>query len=265
MNSLYDSTYLPDILHDIAQGLLLPTMIIIVVLLATTLIVLGELVVETLSERRHYRRNMPLIVNEINNAPFDRVDSVVEGSGLLIKQKAALLTISRNMGLPEDALFSLAQTQVNKVDHFYKRRIAVSDVISKIGPMLGLMGTLIPLGPGIVSLKDGNTALLAQSLNIAFDATVCGLVCAVASLIVSKIRAGWYADYVESVESIATCILEKASQARAEGEVLPSNYTGDAEKELQRAAGSRDIRASEPDLVDTPRSSKDSEEVSYGA
>lgn len=242
MNSLYDSTYLPDVLHDIAQGLLLPTMVVLLVMLALTLIVLGELLVEVFTERRHYRRNMAGIVNEINDADFDGVAEVVERSGLLRKHKGALLTVGRNMGLPADALFSLAQAQVNKVDHFYKRRIAVSDVLSKVGPMLGLMGTLIPLGPGIAALGKGDATQLAQSLNIAFDATVCGLVCAVIALVISKVRSGWYSDYVESVESIATCILEKADLARKQGVDLPANYTGDAEGELRpnRADGKRE-------------------------
>ena len=98
--------------------------------------------------------------------------------------------------------------------------------------MLGLMGTLIPLGPGIVALGQGDTVTLAKSLNIAFDATVCGLVCAVLALIISKVRAGWYGEYIETLESLMTCVLDKAASARADGVSLPTNYDGDPLREL---------------------------------
>ena len=43
---LYNDTYLPDILHDIAQGLLTPVMVLIVALIAVTLFFLGAVIVE---------------------------------------------------------------------------------------------------------------------------------------------------------------------------------------------------------------------------
>lgn len=232
MDNLYESTYLPDILHDIAQGLLVPTMVVVVALIVVSLFFIGQIIVEAFTERRHYKQNMPSIVNRINDANYADITSIIQESGLLRLQKAALITVSRNMGLPEDPLFALAQIQINKAELHYKRRVAWSDVVSKIGPMLGLMGTLIPLGPGIVALGQGDTVTLAKSLNIAFDATVCGLVCAVLALIISKVRAGWYGEYIETLESLMTCVLDKAASARADGVSLPTNYDGDPLREL---------------------------------
>ncbi len=232
MDNLYESTYLPDILHDIAQGLLVPTMVVVVALIVVSLFFIGQIIVEAFTERSHYKQNMPGIVNRINDANYADITSIIQESGLLRLQKAALITVSRNMGLPEDPLFALAQIQINKAELHYKRRVAWSDVVSKIGPMLGLMGTLIPLGPGIVALGQGDTVTLAKSLNIAFDATVCGLVCAVLALIISKVRAGWYGEYIETLESLMTCVLDKAASARADGVSLPTNYDGDPLREL---------------------------------
>lgn len=231
MNS-YNSTYLPDIMHDIAQGLLVPTMVVIVALIIITLFFIGQILIEFFTERRHYRVKRAQIVNEIEDASYGDVSTVITRSELLRFQKAALVTVARNMGLPEDALFSLAQMEVNNVSKHYMRRMAWTDTIAKIGPMLGLMGTLIPLGPGIADLGTGDVTGLSQSLLIAFDATVCGLVCAIIALIVSKVRSRWYSEYVETLESVMTCVVEKASLAREEGVALPRNYTDDALDEL---------------------------------
>lgn len=240
---IYNDTYLPDILHDISQGLLVPAMICIILLIAITAFFLGWIIVEFFTERRHYKQNRAAIVNAINDASYENITDVIIGSGLLRFQKSALVTISRNMGLSEDALFSLAQMEIAAAEKLYKRRLAWTDTISKIGPLLGLMGTLIPLGPGIVALGQNDVAALSHSLLLAFDATVCGLVCAIIALIVSKIRSGWYAEYIETLESVMGCVVDKADQARKEGIALPANYIDDpllefaeADKAAQEAA-----------------------------
>jgi biopolymer transport protein ExbB/TolQ len=231
--NIYEDTYLLDILHSIAQGLLAPTMIVIILLIVVSIFFVGQVVVEYFTERRHFRQNMPLIVNEINDATYEQVTDVIVASKLLQFQKAALVTASQNMGLPAEPLFALAQIKVNDTEKQYTRRLAWTDVISKIAPLLGLMGTLIPLGPGIVALGQGDTLALSQSLLVAFDATVCGLVCAIVALVISKIRSGWYNEYINILESIMSCVVDKAAAAREAGVALPARYTGDPLREFQ--------------------------------
>ena len=231
--NVYEDTYLLDIMHGIAQGLLGPTMAVLIVLIAVSIFLVGQVVVEYFTERRHFKQNMPLIINKINDSDFYSITNVVVYSRLLKYQKAALVTVSQNMGLPEESLFALAQVKVNDTEKGYGRRLAWVDTIAKIAPLLGLMGTLIPLGPGIVALGEGDTLALSQSMIVAFDATVCGLVCAIIALILSKIRSGWYNEYINVLESIMSCVLDKAATARKAGIALPAGYTGDPTKEFQ--------------------------------
>ena len=65
--------------------------------------------------------------------------------------------------------------------------------------MLGLMATLIPLGPGLIALGQGDTITLADSLLTAFDATVTGLA-AGDCLAISRLRKRWYEDYLSTLE-----------------------------------------------------------------
>ena len=233
MNEVIEQTYLADILHIISQGLLAPTMAIIILLIAVSLFFIGQIIVEFFSERRSFKQNIPAIINEINDASYDDVTDAIEQSKLLKFQKAALIIGSRNMGLPEESLFALAQVQCATMARRYQRRVAWTDTIAKIGPMLGLMGTLIPLGPGIVALGQNDLSTLSSSLLVAFDATVCGLVCAIVALIISKIRSGWYQEYTNTLEAVMSCVIEKAAEAREAGIKLPTNYSGDPIAELK--------------------------------
>ena len=233
--NIYEDTYLSIILHDISQGALIPVMCAIVGLIVFVLFFLGWIITEYFTERRNYKQNRAGIVNDINNASYGEVVGAIEKSGLLRFQKAALITVARNMGLPEEPLFALAQMEISAAEKKYKNRVAWTDTVSKVAPLLGLMGTLIPLGPGIVALGSKNTELLSNSLLLAFDATVCGLIAAVFALIISKVRSGWYAQYIETLESVMSCVVDKAAQARAQGIALPANYVGDPLAEWKEA------------------------------
>jgi biopolymer transport protein ExbB/TolQ len=218
------TTYVAAALHGISQALLIPVMVLLALLIVFALYCVGSLITELLTERRHFRANVPRVINAIHDAAYADVASVVERSALLRPQKDALLMAVRNMGLSEDDLFALAKTQIAKVDDRYRRILNHTEQVTKIAPMMGLMCTLIPLGPGIVAMGQGEVNQLAMSLLMAFDGTVAGLVAAVISLLVTGIRKRWYAQYLTVLEALMTCVLDKAATARREGTPLPHNY-----------------------------------------
>jgi len=80
--------------------------------------------------------------------------------------------------------------------------------VARLGPMLGLMATLIPLGPGLIALGQGDTKTLADSLLTAFDATVTGLAAAAIAFAISRLRKRWYEDYLSSLEALMEGLLE---------------------------------------------------------
>ncbi len=223
--------YLKDILHLAAQNLMVPVMILLVVLIAYSLFCIGSVIVEFFSERRFFKAHMPSVINAIHDAPYGDVNDVIAQAELLKSQKAALKMVASNMGLPDDDLFALAKTEVAKLEDRYQGIVGRNDLVTKIAPMMGLMATLIPLGPGIVAMGQGNVEVLSQSLLIAFDGTVAGLVAAVVSMCVSKVRKRWYARYSSAIEALMTCLLEKASEAREEGVELPRGYEGEPKPE----------------------------------
>lgn len=211
------SLYLQAILRNLSQGLLVPVMIVLVALVLYAICSLGSLVAEYFAERRHFRVVAGTFIDRINDAPADGVNEVIRTSGLLRDQQKALITVADSRALPSEDLFALAKAELTRADDRYKRITGRNDMAAKVGPMIGLLGTLIPLGPGIVALGQARVDILASSLLVAFDTTIAGLAAAVVFLLVSRIRKRWYARYMLAIETGMRCILQKAEQEHAVG------------------------------------------------
>lgn len=81
-----------------------------------------------------------------------------------------------------------------------KRRIERADFITRIAPMLGLMGTLIPLGPGLAALGEGELTILTTAMTVAFDTTVIGLLAGIIGFVLGRMRRRWYDAAIEKIE-----------------------------------------------------------------
>lgn len=86
------------------------------------------------------------------------------------------------------------------VQRVARHRLERADLLARIPPMLGLMVTIIPLGPGLAALGQGNPGELASAVTVAFDATVLGLVAGIGGLVVGKLRRRWYEELLEGME-----------------------------------------------------------------
>ncbi len=93
-----------------------------------------------------------------------------------------------------------AAGDVLAVQRVARHRLERADLLARIPPMLGLMATIIPLGPGLAALGQGNPGELASAVTVAFDATVLGLVAGIGGLVVGKLRRRWYEELLEGME-----------------------------------------------------------------
>lgn len=73
-----------------------------------------------------------------------------------------------------------------------QRRVERTDLLVRLGPALGLAGTLIPLGPGLAALGRGEVQSLAAALTVAFDTTVVGVLIGALAFVLSSVRRRWY-------------------------------------------------------------------------
>lgn len=93
-----------------------------------------------------------------------------------------------------------AAGDVARVETLARHRLERADLLARIPPMLGLMATIIPLGPGLAALGQGDPAKLASAVTVAFDATVLGLVAGIAGLVIGKLRRRWYEETLDAME-----------------------------------------------------------------
>ena len=206
---------LTDILRAIASSLQTPVIVILIALTAAMVVILGMFIAEVFTERVKFTASLPKLVDALNAG--DDAREVIRASGLLRRQKHALLELLKHPAISAAERESLAVNLVAAEQAHFDNRVKLTDVIAKVAPMLGLMGTLIPLGPGLVAIGQGNTETLSQSLLIAFDTTVLGLAVAAVALCVSAVRKAWYTRYMASFEAAAECVLGVAdAQAEAQ-------------------------------------------------
>ncbi len=204
-------------MHAVSQGLLIPTVICLLLLIVYSIYTIGSFVVEFVVERRHYRVEVPKLIAKLQEAPYGDLKGVIGGSGLLGSQRQRLCELVDYLYLPEDSRVEVAKRLLADESGVYQKELERTDSASKVGPMLGLMGTLIPLGPGLIALSSGDLDTLGTSLLVAFDTTVAGLTVAVVCFLVSKVRRRWYGDYLVSMESAMNTILEKGERLHTEG------------------------------------------------
>lgn len=212
-----DLSFLKDVLHDVSQGLTYPVIALLIIAIGYALYSIGSLLVELFIERRYFKVAIPSFLRAIDEAECSDMPTVIKESGMLERQKAALVTIFDNRDLQEEARWALAKKMMTQETDRYNAIVGRNNIMSKIAPMLGLMGTLIPLGPGIVALGQGDTATLSGSLLVAFDTTVAGLIVAAVVLVIAKIRRRWYDQYMSALEAAVTTLLERIDLMNGKG------------------------------------------------
>ncbi|MGI6413023.1 MAG: MotA/TolQ/ExbB proton channel family protein [Syntrophomonadaceae bacterium] len=201
-------TPLKEMMHAVSSGLLMPTITVLLLLLGLSVVELGGLLVEAFAERRKMKVNVPELIASFQDKQIEEIISKIEDSHLFNRQKSVINQLIKHRDLPVASLQALARRLLANEELYYVRITNRTDLVTRLGPMLGLMATLIPLGPGLIALSQGDTKTLADSLLTAFDATVTGLAAGGIAFAISRLRKRWYEDYLSSLEAIMESLME---------------------------------------------------------
>jgi biopolymer transport protein ExbB/TolQ len=199
---------LKNTMHDISSILLAPTIAVLLVFVAFVAFELGSILVEILTERRRAKFNVEELLKTFQDKETGDITNNINNSQLFKRQKAALTRIIECSDLSPVPRQALARKLLANEELYYTKITNRTDLIARLGPMLGLMATLIPLGPGLIALGQGDTRTLADSLLTAFDATVTGLAAAGVAYAISRVRKRWYEGYLSSLEALMEGLLE---------------------------------------------------------
>ncbi len=79
-------------------------------------------------------------------------------------------------------------------------RIEPARITSRVAPLLGLVATMIPMGPALRGLADGNLGDVSRGLTIAFSAVILALIASALTFWVVSVRRRWYAQELTWIE-----------------------------------------------------------------
>lgn len=192
----------------------MPTIAVLLLMLAVTVVEFGSLMTEIIFERSKVKINIPEMLEAFQENSNEKIREEVNKSHLFKRQKSALGELLNHSRLPEVSVQAVARRLLSEEELHYAKITSRTDLIARVGPMFGLMATLIPLGPGLIALGQGDTKTLADSLLTAFDATVAGLAAAAICFAISRLRRRWYEDYMSSLEALMESLLEVFARER---------------------------------------------------
>ena len=176
--------YITDILYWISSGLLVPVILILIFFFLRSLLLLGGFFSQYLT----MRKSGILLQKEVKQLTADNLYTL---SDHLPKGKLPVVTcISKmleNRNSPAKVTFLL-----DEYECLVERELETPKMFTKMGPMLGLMGTLIPMGPALVGLSSGDIASMAYNMQVAFATTVIGLFAGGIGFVVKAVKQHWY-------------------------------------------------------------------------
>jgi biopolymer transport protein ExbB/TolQ len=200
---------LSSMMNVFSTALLIPVMFLLSLLVFLSLIQLGEFLSEYTKRHRDWNNleaNCKKLENDLRNSDFTEASRALEN----IKQNYMVTSFARDASkyLKEKHLPAIERLS-QEYEIQMAKRLEHTKITSTIGPMLGLMGTLIPLGPALIGLSAGDLETLAQNLMIAFATTVVGLFAAGIGYVLTQVRRRWYWEDMSDIDYILDTIEEK--------------------------------------------------------
>ena len=154
---------LRGIFHEVAGALVWPVLISLLGLAAVMMLAVGSYLRDLLDRRRG---RMPARSRDLQHL---EAIAAIGGPDADLKIEEILQTASRE-----------------RWQGIARLRLAV-----RVGPSLGLMGTLIPMANALQGLAEGNLPALARNMVTAFAATVIGLTISVIAYLIAAAREEW--------------------------------------------------------------------------
>ena len=191
-----------EILFWVANSLLIPDIIALLLLFVRSLLLVGSFYNHFITKQK----NDKLLNNLIQDLSAEKVENLKsilpqKDNSLYIKYLRKLLSREPSEAYSE-YLISNFETEADK-------DLSVSKILAKIGPVLGLIGTLIAMSPALVNLSSGDVSGMAYNMQIVFATTVIGLVVSMAGLITLQFKQRWYSQESNHLFYISQILIEK--------------------------------------------------------
>jgi len=201
-------TMLENGLFALGQVLRFPVMILLWVCVFAALFMAGACLVEFVARRRE-RQNFDLDA-WLESGSAVGVDSSRQRA-LPVTLRALLLDVekARTQGtLWQGGLEHLVLEREERV----RRTLTGPRMLVKVGPSLGLVGTLIPMGSSLAAMATGNMGAMAGQMVVAFTTTIIGLAAGTLAYVVATVRLSWVNQAVREQRYLAERISSEIGQ-----------------------------------------------------
>ena len=202
-----------NILYWLSTGLLVPVIILLIFLFLKSLVMIGSFFAQYQNIRKN-NSQIQEIINKLN------ANNILElKNNLPDKNKSLAINYIKNMlGVNKSKShinLLLANFEIEADKDLFK-----SKTLAKLGPILGLMGTLIPMGPALVGLSTGDIASMAYNMQVAFSTGVIGLFAGAIGLMTQQVKRRWYLKDMANLEFIANLLTAEQGETNNETKIV---------------------------------------------
>ena len=187
--------YVSNVLFWISNGLLVPVIVGLLYFFVNSILLLGIFFNQYLTHSKQTK----LLKKTLDSLRADDMEK--------LKVEAGKLPQSNFTGFLCNIVEAPSKAYSNRLLADYEVRadaeLGKYKLLTKFGPILGLMGTLIPMGPALAGLATGDVASMAYNMQIAFATTVVGLFVGAIGYVLLQIKQRWLVAELADLEFIA--------------------------------------------------------------
>ena len=193
------------VLFWVANSLLIPDIIILLFLFARSLLLLGSFYNQFITKRKN-DKELNTIIKSLD---VDSIESLKKA--LPEKDNSLFVTYLRDL-LHTKTDEAYADFQISNFESDADKDASLSKMLAKMGPVLGLIGTLIAMSPALVGLSSGDIAGMAYNMQVVFATTVVGLVVSAVGLVTLQFKQRWYAQDVNNLDYVTRILIQNKEQ-----------------------------------------------------
>lgn len=191
---------LKTFIYLVASSIFLPVLLILSCLVLWMLVYSGSFFRMWIQRRRMEKKTKDLPA-AICSGKFDdclstTITSAVRNLEILHRQNNSVLVVN----------------WLRDAEHAMWKSLDKLKLMIRIGPGLGLIGTLIPMGTGLASLGQGDLGQLSQDLVVAFTTTVVGMALGLLAYVFFTVERRWVEQDIKNLELAAELLCPDATE-----------------------------------------------------
>ena len=188
-----------NILYWISTGLLVPVIVLLIFFFIRAILLIGVFFGQYMQNKKYTVDFLTRISKLTPDTLEEFKESLPQKSNSVVMAYAKRIIAEKGNDARIELLLSEYEMEADK-------EVSTSKMLTKMGPILGLMGTLIPMGPALVGLAQGDIASMAYNMQVAFATTVVGLVVSAIGFVTQQARERWAVRNLTMLEYLAEVV-----------------------------------------------------------